>query len=194
MKALQTVLNLASWIVVAMIMAVAGILLLSKFDTPLNVRVFYVESGSMEPTIPTGSMVVVTPKDQYQVGDVLTVKPSGSDTTVTHRIEEIVSNQENDANLYLLKGDANDDPDRNFIKESRVVGSVVFHVPVVGRVIGFAQSQVGFMLLIIMPATILAYNEIMTIKNEVQKIIASRKKSSQPTAQPNNDLKEAATS
>lgn len=165
--------------IVIAIMSVTSVLVLSKFDTPLGIRAFSVLSGSMEPTIPTGSLVIVRDTGSYEVGDVLTVLPSGpNQKTITHRVDSIQTNEESGVTGYWLKGDANENVDREIISEGRVVGEVTFHVPYVGRLIGFAQSQTGFIVMIIMPATILAYNEIMTIKTEVQKILAQRKSNS----------------
>lgn len=162
----------------------AAIFFLSKFDTPLQFRVFYVESGSMEPAIPTGSMVVVKSADSYSEGQVITVKvPTSPDVTVTHRVQEKIVNEETGVVMYRLKGDANEEPDRDLINQNRVVGQVLFHLPYLGKLIAFSQSQLGFVLLIIMPATILAYNEVMTIKAEIQRLLTKKRQKSVPTTE-----------
>src|SRR5919199_5865770 len=51
-----------------------------------------VVSGSMQPTLPLGSLVVVVPRDAdaVRVGDVITFNPPGDDTrTVTHRVVDV---------------------------------------------------------------------------------------------------------
>src|SRR5918912_2525149 len=51
-----------------------------------------VVSGSMQPTLPLGSLVVVVPRnaDAVRVGDVITFSPPGDDThTVTHRVVDV---------------------------------------------------------------------------------------------------------
>lgn len=181
----KTLLSLSStiltWLIVVFVGLVSGLLLLSKFNSPIGIRVFYVESGSMEPAISTGSMVVVRQDNNYQVGDIVTAQPpDGTKVTVTHRVFEVITNDESESKSFRLKGDANNDPDRLVIPENRIVGKVLFQVPIVGRLIGFAQSQIGFMLVVIMPATILAYNEVMTIQNEVQKLLKNKNHSEMP--------------
>ena len=91
-----------------------------------------VRSGSMEPTIHTGSMVLVRkiPAAQIKVGDVVAVERPDH-TRVTHRV---IARKALGPNAELtLKGDANEDPDPVPVTVShayRMVGSV----PLLGRV------------------------------------------------------------
>ena len=85
----------------------AGILLMVS----QGVRPLIVYSGSMEPTIPTGSVVLVKPTnpDNLYVGDVITVNRPGGLGIVTHRIQSM--QVVNGRNVFQTKGDANDFPD-----------------------------------------------------------------------------------
>ncbi len=160
-----------SIVAVFVVLAVSGLLLLSKTNNPVGLRSFAVLSGSMEPAIPTGGLVFVKSFATYEPGDVLTVT-SKIDTqrTVTHRVVSKKPSDEEGKTLYFLKGDANEDADQDPIEESQVVGKVVTYLPYVGKIIVYAQTQVGFIALVIIPATILAYSEILSIKNEVTKV------------------------
>ncbi len=51
---------------------VAGLFLVGHFTGFKPFQAYIVSSGSMEPAIKTGSVVVVSPKSSYQVGDVVT--------------------------------------------------------------------------------------------------------------------------
>lgn len=69
-------------------------------------------SGSMRPTIPEGSVVLVTPLDpsDIRVGQVLTYAiPEGDRRVVSHRVVEIVEG--GDRPVVRTQGDANDAPD-----------------------------------------------------------------------------------
>ncbi|MFE5307523.1 signal peptidase I [Isoptericola sp. NPDC056573] len=98
--------------------------------TPLTVL-----TGSMEPALSPGDVVVVRPVDpaDVQVGDVLTFQPvSGDPTLVTHRVVGITWGGDGAAG-FITRGDANgadDDP----IVADQVQGRVVYSIPLVGHV------------------------------------------------------------
>ena len=87
-------------------------------------------SGSMEPAIPTGSLVLVheEPPSELEAGDVVAFLSNGS--IVTHRIIEV----DEDARTLVTQGDANPVPDMNPVPFSAVEGVVTAHVPLLGWV------------------------------------------------------------
>src|SRR6185436_8586114 len=102
---------------VAFIIGVAGLLLGSMLPIPGNIEVKIVKSGSMEPAIPTGSIVVVKPEHLYRKGDVITFgKDTKTDVPTTHRIIAL-----NDDGTYTVKGDANEEADPNPVPRSTVI-------------------------------------------------------------------------
>jgi signal peptidase len=67
-----------------------------------------VVSGSMQPTLPLGALVLVVPRDAdaVQVGDVITFSPPGDNArTVTHRVVDVQGR--GDAVQVHTRGDAN---------------------------------------------------------------------------------------
>ena len=67
-----------------------------------------VASGSMQPALPLGSLVVVVPRDAaaVRIGDVITFNPPGDDTrTITHRVVDVQG--AGDAVSVHTQGDAN---------------------------------------------------------------------------------------
>ena len=75
-------------------------------------RTLTVLSGSMRPTIPEGSVVVVTPValGQVRVGDVITYRiPVDDRRVVSHRVVEVVEG--GDHPVVRTQGDANAAPD-----------------------------------------------------------------------------------
>jgi len=106
----------------------------------------------------------VVPKPIYQIGDVVSFQSSpGSKSTTTHRI--VASGFD----FFKVAGDANDDPDPNSVLVSDVVGSVRLTVPYVGYLSGFAKTPRGFILLIIVPATIIIYEELKSLFSGLKK-------------------------
>jgi signal peptidase len=125
-----------------------------------------VYTGSMEPAIPVGSIVVIKPAnpDTLKVGDIICFKTEAeSPITVTHRIIGITSQG------FITKGDANEDPDQWIIKKENIIGKVIAVIPLLGYIGYFVRTPIGFILLIIIPATIIIIMEIKNIIKELKK-------------------------
>lgn len=162
--------NIIYGLVVIILLAVAGLTVVSGINIPGNYKMMAVQSGSMEPTIKTGSIVVVKPEKDYKVGDIITFKDlNKSKTTVTHRIAS-VSGQ-----FVTTKGDANKTADTDLINKSQIVGKEFLAIPYIGYIVGFSKTQTGFIILVIIPATLIIYTELMTIKNEAKRLIIERR-------------------
>ena len=122
---------------------------------------YVVVSGSMEPTIGTGDVAIVTkvPPRTIAVGDVITYRSaSDPDVLTTHRVVGV----ERTATglVFLTKGDANEDVDPRPVAASRVVGTVTLVIPLLGHVVVFAQRPIGVVLLLIVPAALLVLTEL----------------------------------
>jgi len=131
--------------------------------TPFFVGGFFsvVMSGSMEPTIPVGSIVVVgkvNPED-VKVGDVIAFE-AGESATMHRVVEKVVE----DGSFYFrTKGDANEDPDPWIVKPEDIRGALLLTIPYYGYLIWFAGTPIGVALFILVPAIILIANEIRNI-------------------------------
>lgn len=155
------------YIIVGIIGLAALLLVISVFPITGNYKVMMVLSGSMEPSIGTGSLVIVKPADSYKIGDVITFQARGDLESTTHRIEEI--RVVGGVPLYTTKGDANNASDRTEVSGNDVIGKVLFHIPYLGYVVNFIQKPIGFLMAIIIPALIIIGDEIRKIYNEVKK-------------------------
>ncbi len=160
--------NIAYWLILAALGLVAIFVALSAFNIPGGWKLFTVQSGSMQPAIKTGSLVVVKQAPDYAVGDVITFRREKTPTT--HRIQSI------EDGMIKTKGDANDAPDSEPVNRSQIIGKVILAAPYLGYPVSFAKSKQGFLLLIVIPATLIVYSEILNIKNEIIKIRKLRKK------------------
>lgn len=159
-------------IVFAGFMILALSVVLSMFSIG-GVRLFSVLSGSMEPTIHTGSVIFDIPSGSYGVGDIVTRKTETEGVTVTHRIIEKTS--DNGRTVYHTKGDANNVVDEEDVDTSAFVGKVAFSIPWLGYVISFAQTKEGFILVVIVPAVIIIYEELRKVKKEIGQMWSRRK-------------------
>lgn len=126
-------------------LAVAAIMLFGLGFVPRTgaYRTLTVLSGSMEPLIPVGSMIVVVPvvPEEIGVGDVVTYNaPIQDGRVVTHRVVQI--QQPGRRPVIVTKGDANAAPDP---WRAQVSGDVVWRlravVPEAGKAITFMRSK-----------------------------------------------------
>jgi len=116
-------------------------------------------SGSMEPTIPVGGVVLIKEigSSSLQVGDIICFKLAEGQPWVTHRIVNITDEG------FITKGDANNDVDRWVVKRENVVGEVLFTIPYLAYFGSFVRTPLGFLLLITIPAALIIIGEMKNI-------------------------------
>jgi signal peptidase I len=166
--------NIIYGVFIACIVLVAILLIANKFHLPGGIRLYVVESGSMEPKIHTGSLVVDWPAQQYKVGDIITFgQDTKTQTPTTHRIYGI--RQTLGQQVYTTKGDANNAPDIGEITGNDIIGKEHLTIPYLGYVLSVAKQPFGFMILIIIPAVIIIYDELRKIVEEFKKIREKKK-------------------
>ena len=155
--------------ILSAIIFIALLLIISVFPITGNIKTMSVLSGSMEPAIHTGSVIVVKPVSNYKIGDVISFgKNTKTDIPTTHRIVEVRA-QEGQM-IYKTKGDANNSEDTSEVLQKDVIGKVYFSIPYLGYIIDFVKKPVGLMVVIIIPAVIIVYDEIQNIFKEIVKI------------------------
>lgn len=138
-------------------------------------RAYVVMSGSMEPAVGLGSVVFTQKQTQYKIGEVITFASDANQKNfITHRIVDgIVS----DANIeYTTKGDVNEEADNQKINHSQISGKVMLTLPYLGYLANFAKSPKGFIFLVIVPATIIIYEELKNLFSELKKFFKNIKK------------------
>ena len=121
-------------------------------------------SGSMEPAIPTGSILVsrpVTP-DSINVGDIVTFSGSGRDRFITHRVTAI--GQPNGI-VFTTKGDANNAEDPYTVPAENVVGKVLVHIPFLGFILSFVKTPFGMILTLVIPGLLIIGLELREFWN-----------------------------
>lgn len=96
---------------------------------------YTVLTGSMTPTYPPGTLVVVKPVefDEISIGDVITYQlESGKATVVTHRVVGVANRFDGTTEL-ITRGDANEDPDPLPVQPVQVKGELWYSVPYLGH-------------------------------------------------------------
>jgi len=100
---------------------------------------FVITSGSMEPTIPVGSLIYVMPysAQELEADDIIAFYEDTS--VVCHRV---VDNQHLEGKL-VTKGDANEEVDPQKRDYNSLIGIVKFHLPFLGLVAGILGTTLG---------------------------------------------------
>lgn len=132
-------------------------------------RVDAVVSGSMEPNLKTGAIVVTRPvtPESVEIGDVITFHTSfTSDIPITHRVIEIGKNS---PATFRTKGDAADIQDRFTVPARNIIGKAWFSIPYAGFIISFLKTPTGFYTAIVTPAVILLVLYIRTMLLDIRK-------------------------
>ena len=166
--------NFFYYILLSCLVLIALLLVVSIFPITGNFKVKVVESGSMEPAIKTGSIVVVKPVEQYDVNDIITfVNPEKEEKSITHRIVdlEVIEGEKR----FVTQGGANNSSDKRSVAKNEIVGEVLLDLPYLGYVVRVAQNPLGFILIIVVPALIIIYDELRKIWQEIKKIKNKKK-------------------
>lgn len=151
----------------ALMLGVAALFLLPLLPIEHNLEMRIVESGSMEPSIMTGSLVVIVPASSYGLGDVVTFRSSSAEIPTTHRI--IDTYEAEGRSWFITKGDANEEADTEAVAPSDVMGKIAVSIPYAGFILDFARQPIGFALLVVLPAIMIILGEIEKIWLEVRR-------------------------
>jgi signal peptidase len=155
---MKRVASIATTVLIAWLIAIViGLLLLPRvagwrFDAVLT--------GSMEPVLNVGGVVVIRPVDTASIRE--------GELLITHRVVQ-VSTTEGDIS-FVTKGDAAEEADLRPISAENVVGKVIFHVPYFGYLAAFIKTPLGFILTIAIPATAIIILEIKGIRSAAANI------------------------
>ena len=159
-KVLGIIIESFSWVLIVFFVITLVMTLLSNFNLLRSYRSFLVQSGSMEPSIMIGDVVITNKAKQYHQGDVVTFSDEDG-RTVTHRIIEVKETGNNP--VFATKGDANRSKDRNEITFDQILGKATLVIPKLGFVIVFSRTVPGMIILVFIPAGIILFDEIKSL-------------------------------
>jgi signal peptidase len=130
----------------------------------IGMQAFAILSGSMEPTLAVGDLVVnrTISADEIRLGDIITFRdPEASTRLLTHRVV--------DYRVYaasvdvVTRGDANATAERWSIPADGRLGRVEFRLPRVGYAVMHGAGRTGRILLVLLPVVALALLELKRI-------------------------------
>lgn len=143
------------------VIMVAALLVCLALSLPrfAGIQSYVVVSGSMEPTIPVGSLVFAKEVEPatLQKGDIIVfysteaASPSGGVNgaiPITHRVVE----NNTEAGEVITKGDANESEDMNPAAYINIVGKVFTHIPGLGLLaapLATVTGKIGAVLIIL---------------------------------------------
>jgi signal peptidase len=141
-----------------LVLGVIVLFLLSLTVGPLLLpyKALTVYSGSMEPTIHTGSVAIDVPVNaqDVKVGDIVTfVRPDNQNELVTHRVIAVETGPS--GRQWVTKGDANSVADPWRVPASGSGYKYSFSIPYTGFVLVWLQSPIGRLLFLVIPAAAL---------------------------------------
>ena len=144
-KNVKTVIRIILLVLIAVLVGVsvysvnAAMLSGNKLPMPFGFGVTVVLSGSMEPAISVGDILIVLPSEQYEVGDVVVYQTQGM--SVVHRIISMEGDE------VVTRGDANTGDDAPIHAKS-IKGEVVCAIPLVGYLVCFIKTPIGTLALV----------------------------------------------
>lgn len=127
-----------------------------------NYSLFRVVTGSMEPEIPVGSLLVSRKVDiaDVEVGDIVNFRSKESGmfgVIITHRVIQIY--EDLDGEIYLeTKGDANQYADAYFVDQNYLIGKTVYYTKegnLFAGILSFLTGKVGFLACIVIPCLLI---------------------------------------
>ena len=145
---------------------VTAVMVIPSLPIKGNYKIMAVLSGSMEPKIMTGGLVMVKPAPTYRVGDVISFSTNdGRKVSTTHRIVEI--NTQGSDTFYTTKGDANNAPDSSQVNARDVIGKVILALPYAGYLLAFVRQPMGFVAAVVIPSSMVVLDEAQSVWQEL---------------------------
>ncbi len=181
---------LKAFLAVALLLAVVALLLLVVGPRVLPYRVDVVASGSMEPTIAKGSIVVLRPitADKVKVGDIITFYPPDHHDLVTHRVVDIKDGA--DGPVFVTQGDANPLPDPWQLPVTGSGWHLVAHYPYIGYLMSVGGISFGPLSLVDVPILALALSLLIPLWMPHRLPRKSRSEPSEPSQAEGNLVEE----
>lgn len=137
---------------------------------PFGVGAATVLSGSMEPELSVGDLLIIVKQDSYSVRDIVVYQDGR--TAVTHRIVSISEDG------IITRGDANNADDEPITSE-QIKGKVLLAIPLVGFVVNAIKSPIGTLCILALAIFLLERSfraekekeqeELNAIKAEIEK-------------------------
>ena len=133
----------------------------------MGYKPFIVLSGSMEPAIKAGDLIVTKPvaPEKIAVGDVISFRVE-NDIVVSHRVTEI---QTEGGVSFLTKGDANVGMDALEVRPETIEGLYIWRGAGWGRFALFLQTPIGMLIFVVTPLCLFIIYDITSRSRRLKK-------------------------
>lgn len=142
---------------------------------------FRVVTGSMEPSISVGELLLTQKDDisDVEIGDVISFRSQSPDmigSIITHRVVQITKDEAGNA-LLLTKGDNNLSVDAYYVSKSNYVGTVIWNSgdSLLSGILNFFSNKFGFLSCIAFPclliATLVLRDNVNKIKKDIECVV-----------------------
>lgn len=150
--------NILSSLLIALLAVLLIAVLVSKLIFGVEMKA--VLTASMEPELPVGSLLIISPADykDIQIGDDITFVRDNNLTLVTHRVIE----KDDKTQHITTQGIANNSADFPTSYDN-VVGKVVFHIPLVGYFAIWTATLKGKIICGIIIAALVAFSILLSV-------------------------------
>ena len=177
MKKAVSVINRLISILLVLVLLFAGYVFITamragkdKVPSVFGLSFLQVATGSMEPTIPTHSMIIVRRADaaEVKVGDVITFYSSDpliEGVPNTHRVTAIT--EENGAPVFTTRGDAGIQDDPYPVYANQLIGIYVRHFNV-GKLPDILHNRYFFFFVLLVPLSIVIMLEVVRVKKTAE--------------------------
>ena len=189
-RVISIVLTVALVLAVVLCLYVVIQVLSHGYANLFGFMMFRVVTGSMEPTIPTGALLIAQEVDiaTIRMDDIICFRTQLSEIwgkIVTHRVIGVIGDQAGQI-LLETKGDANLVSDIYMVDESNFVGKVVWHTgddSLLAGIFRLFTSKIGFLGCIVLPALLIAGTILKDSVSGIQKDMLALMEESQKEAQ-----------
>ncbi|MCI8575447.1 MAG: signal peptidase I [Bacilli bacterium] len=176
-KTAKLIADIVSWTILTILVVIAAFLLYyfvankiyaskgEQFSPAIGL--YTIVSPSMEPNLRVYDVIIdkkVNSPNEIKVGDIITFISTSTISkglTITHRVVALVETE--NGIEYKTKGDNNMSPDSTTVQFKNILGKVVIKVPQLGRVQQFLSTSSGWLLVVVIPAVLIIFNDILKI-------------------------------
>lgn len=169
--------TLVNTVLVIVIIFAAGVMVLTginaksgKATTILGYGLMAVQTGSMTPEYPVGSVIIIkeTAPENLKEKDVITFyssDPMLGNMIVTHRIMSVTDDGDGTYS-FTTQGDANTIPDEYPAESEKVIGKVIAKSSLMEKIVNLRQNPVTFLLVILLPMCIIIGLEVFNVSKK----------------------------
>ena len=169
---------------------------------------FRVVTGSMEPTIPVGSLLVCRQieMERVQVGDIICFHAQETaifGQMMTHRVTDIFP-AEGGGLLFQTRGDANLSADGFLVSQTNFVGKVIWYTganSMLSSIVSFFTNKIGFLACIVIPILLVGgllmkecvnniRSELQTVMEELERESAAQEQQLELTEEERKEMYE----